>query len=383
MAVKRFGANNVLALALISWSVVTLGTGFIRNYGQAILVRLLLGAAEAGLVPALSFVQSTIWDRKSQAKRVSLLYMSICLSGAFGGLIAYGIQTTGERHGLAAWRWLFIVEGVVSIGVCIIMWFTLPRSAERAWFLNEEERALMRARKARDARFKGADRFSWKYAKRAFTDSFVYLAAALLFASSIPLFGFSTFLPTILKGLGHTGMEANYLSIPPYILASITLILWTSLSDKLNKRALIAFLAPLPCVLGYAIVVGTSNARAGYAAMFLCAAGIYPYNATLLTWVSNNLAPDDKRSVGIPLFASLANISGAVASQIYPANDGPRYLMGNSISLGMEAFACGGILVIWFILSRRDKIKAKLEAEGVIDNGYAGEDRGLSFKYTL
>ncbi|ORY19059.1 major facilitator superfamily domain-containing protein [Clohesyomyces aquaticus] len=93
MAVKRFGANNVLALAFISWSIVTLGTGFIHDYGQAIFMRLLLGAAEAGLVPVLSFVQSTIWYRSSQAKRVSLLYMSICLSGAFGGLVAYGIQS--------------------------------------------------------------------------------------------------------------------------------------------------------------------------------------------------------------------------------------------------------------------------------------------------
>lgn len=105
--------------------------------------------------------------------------------------------------------------------------------------------------------------------------------------------------------------------------------------------------------------------------------------AILLCWVSNTLAPDDKRSVGIPLFASLANISGAVASQIYPATDGPRYLKGNAISLSMETVACGGTLAIWILLSRRDKAKAKLEAEGVEDNGYAGEDRGLGFRYTL
>lgn len=216
MAVKRFGANYVLATALVSWSIITLGTGFIHNYGQAIVVRILLGAAEAGLTPSLAFVQSTIWDRNSQAKRVSLLYASICISGAFGGLIAYGIQTMGDRHGLSAWRWLFIVEGIFSIIICSIMFFTLPRNAETAWFLNEEERALMRARKARDIMFKGADEFSWKFAKRAFTDPFVYLASALLFASSIPLFGFTTFLPTILKGLGHTGNSASKQHIAIY-----------------------------------------------------------------------------------------------------------------------------------------------------------------------
>ncbi|ORY19060.1 major facilitator superfamily domain-containing protein [Clohesyomyces aquaticus] len=229
----------------------------------------------------------------------------------------------GDQHGISAWRWLFIIEGIISIVICGIVWFSLPRSAEQAWFLNEEEKALMRARKARDARFKGAAEFSWKFAKRAFTDPFVYMTASLLFASSIPLFGFTTFLPTMLRGLGHTGLEANYLSTPPYILASISLISWTTLSDKLNKGALVAMLAPLPCILGYIIIVGTPKGGAGYAAMFLCAAGIYPYNATLLTWVSNNLAPDDKRSVGIPPFASRANISGIVASQIYTPSGAP------------------------------------------------------------
>ena len=202
MAVKRFGANNVLALALISWSIITLGTGFVKTYGQAIAVRLLLGAAEAGLFPALTFVISSVWDRKSQGKRVCLLYASIALSGAFGGLIAYGIQSMGERRGLEAWRWLFIIEGVISIVLCSIAWFTLPNSAETAWFLTAEEKGVMRARKARESFYKGPDEFSWRFVRMAFTDPFIYAISVLLFCSSIPLFGFGTFLPTILKGLG-------------------------------------------------------------------------------------------------------------------------------------------------------------------------------------
>lgn len=193
----------------------------------------------------------------------------------------------------------------------------------------------------------------------------------------------STFLPTILAGFGYSSLQANYLSIPCYVLAAISLISWTTLSDYLNKRAIIGFLAPLSCVLGYAIVVGTANKAAGYAAMFLCGAGIYSYNAILTTWVANNLASDYKRSVGIPLFVCLANISGVVASQIYPAADKPRYLTGNAVSLALEAVACVGVLPLWFLWKRRDQRKEKLLAEGVADNGHAGEDRGLEFRYTL
>lgn len=117
--------------------------------------------------------------------------------------------------------------------------------------------------------------------------------------------------------------------------------------------------------------------------MFLCAAGIYPYNALLFTWVINNLSPDWKRSVGAPLFASLANISGVVSSQIYPSTDAPRYLMGNAISLGMETVACVGVVLVWLLLRRRDQRKEKMISEGQERNGYEGEDRGLQFRYTL
>lgn len=92
MAVKRFGANHVLGIAMIAWSVITLCTGFIQTYHQAIAVRVLLGAFEAGLVPSIVFIISTIWERERQSKRVAIIYGANCLSGAFGGLIAVSID---------------------------------------------------------------------------------------------------------------------------------------------------------------------------------------------------------------------------------------------------------------------------------------------------
>jgi MFS family permease len=202
MAIKRFGANRVLATAMVTWSITTLGTGFIKNYHQGIACRLLLGVFEAGLFPCLTFLISLIYSREQQAKRVCALFAGSAISGAFGGLIAYGIQLMGDRHGLSAWRWLFIVEGIISLGLGGIAWITMPKNAENAWFLTEDEKALMRARKQRDAVYKGADEFSWSYVKMAFMDPFVYLASLGLFTAGVPLFGFNLFLPTIIKGLG-------------------------------------------------------------------------------------------------------------------------------------------------------------------------------------
>jgi MFS family permease len=202
MAVKKWGANTILAVAMVGWSVTTLGTGFIHNYHQGIAVRLLLGTFEAALFPSLAFVVSTVYSREQQAKRIAVLYGASALSGAFGGLIAYGIQLMGTRRGMAPWRWLFIIEGCISIVIGFALWITLPRNSEKAWFLNAEERAQMSARIQRDAKSNGDKKFAWKYVRMAVSDPLILISSIALFCSTIPLFGFGTFLPTIIVGLG-------------------------------------------------------------------------------------------------------------------------------------------------------------------------------------
>jgi hypothetical protein len=84
----------------------------------------------------------------------------------------------------------------------------------------------------------------------------------------------------------------------------------------------------------------------------------------------------------IPLFLSVANISGGVAGQIYPSTTGPSYIKGNSVSLALEFTAGCGIVAIYFLLKSRDKEKEKDVAQGVTDNGRDG-DRALGFRYIL
>lgn len=200
---RKWGTNIVIAVAIISWSVVVIGTGFIQNYTQAVVCRLLLGLTESGIFPALTFIISTVYPRESQGKRIAVLYGATALSGAFGGLIAYGIQLMGDRHGLEAWRWLFIIEGGISIAFGLLCWASLPKTPETAWFLTEEERQIMKDMRLRDVSYTGSDPFSWDFVKMAFTDPMIWVAGIGLFCAGIPLFGFGIFLPTIIKGLGY------------------------------------------------------------------------------------------------------------------------------------------------------------------------------------
>ncbi|KFY79984.1 hypothetical protein V499_01090 [Pseudogymnoascus sp. VKM F-103] len=194
----------------------------------------------------------------------------------------------------------------------------MPKNAEEAWFLTAKEKEVMRARKQRD---------------------FMY-----------------------------TPIQANYLTIPVYAMATIAVGVLSFLSDRLNTRVTLLAVVPIPVIIGYAIVIRTANIAASYFAMFLVASSIYIFNYLVLTWISINLALDYKRSVSIPIFVSVANVSGVLSSNIYPATDAPRYIIRNSVSLAL--------------LRSCNMKKEKLIADGETENGKEG-DRGLYFKYLL
>lgn len=381
-AVKRYGPNYVITVALFGWCAATIATGFVRNYGQALACRMLLGLFEAGVAPCFAFIFSTIYARESTAKRIALINLANVTSGAFGGMFAYAIQWMGPRRGLEAWRWLFIIEGSVSLAICAGCLFSFPNTPETAWFLNEDDKALMRLRKQRDAFYKGDDKFQWKWVKAGLTDPFVYVASIAFFTSSVAIFGYGTFLPTLIRGFGYDSFQANYLTIPVYAVGAVSLATQAYWSDRLKKRALFLVLSAMPVIAAYLIIVGTDNRIAGYIAMYILVLGVYSVSCLMITWMATNLVPDYKRSVGLPIFCSIGNCSGFVAGQLYPASQGPRYVMGNSISAGLEAVSVVFIALTWLLLRRRNAQKEKMIGEGATTNGLEG-DLALDFKYIL
>lgn len=202
LAVRRFGANKTLTCAFIMWSASTLGTAFVQNYAQAVVCRMFVNAAGGGLEQCFAYVFSTIYPRQEIGKKIITNNLAMVLSGAFGGLFAWAIQQMGRTGGLAAWRWLFIIEFCITVVVGVTCLFFLPSTAESAWFLNPEEKEIMRLRKERDAVFRGAEKFDRKWIKIALLDPFVWLIGIAFFTSSVAINGFGVFLPTILQGLG-------------------------------------------------------------------------------------------------------------------------------------------------------------------------------------
>ncbi|KAF7165742.1 hypothetical protein CNMCM6106_001818 [Aspergillus hiratsukae] len=382
LAVRRFGARKALGTAFLLWSICTLGTAFIHTYAQAIVVRMILCACESGLSPGFAFVYSTIYPQEQAGKRIMTTNLAQCIAGAFGGLFAYAIQTMGTRRGLAAWRWLFIVEFCVTIFIGGIGWIFIPDSAETAWYLNEEEKETMRLKRKRDYFLRGEPKFEWKWARESLMDPFVYLLGTAFFTSSVAINGFNVFLPSIINGLGYTSLQANYLTIPVYVLGAISLVTQVYFSDKLKRRSIFIIGCCVPVAVGYLICVGTSLPGAGYAGMFVLVIGLYPISTLAVTWATNTFAPDSKRAIAMPMVYTMADISSMVSSQLYPSTQKPRYIQGNAVSAGLTCVAMLLYTASWYLLRRRNMKKEKVLAEGATTNHMEG-DRSLDSMYIL
>lgn len=189
--------------------------------------------------------------------------------------LAFGLIRLDGVSGLEGWRWLFIVEGLMTAVVGVATFFLLPNDFETAYFLNEEEKILMRMRLQQSARYVEHEEFNVKEVWKTLRDPKTWLTSFNQICVNICSFGFSTFLPTIIKGFGYDSVKTQLLTVPVYIWASAFYLVVANLSDRVKMRAV--FMAPLCLVsaVGYSMLLGVDVHARGplYFATYVCVTG--------------------------------------------------------------------------------------------------------------
>ena len=132
-----------LPTVMIIWGVISAATAGAHSYGGLIAIRFFLGFVEAAYFPGCLFFLSSWYTRKELGFRTALLYSGSLLSGAFSGLISAGIANGLDgAKGFRAWRWLFIIEGVITIFLAFVAYIALPNFPRTTSWLTESERQL-------------------------------------------------------------------------------------------------------------------------------------------------------------------------------------------------------------------------------------------------
>jgi len=398
LLLKKLRPSVWLPTIMVAWGLVMTLMGIVQNYEGLLIARIFLGVAEAGLFPGVAYY-ITMWYARHEAQfRQALFFSAASVAGAFSGLLAFGIAHMDGVGGLEGWRWIFILEGILTVVVAVVAFFVLYDFPETATFLTEEERAFvvyrLKYQDFKDEREDGAvrvaqdDTFQWKFVKSAFLDWQIWTNVWVYWGIVCPLYGISLFLPSIIRGLGYTSSTAQLLTVPIYITASVLAVVVAWYSDRVGKRY--PFILVCLCIMAVGFIMCVASATPGviYAGVFIAACALYPAFPGNITWLSNNLAGSTKRATGQAIQIAVGNLAGAMASNFYRTEDSPRYILGHALELGFIGAGIISLLVLVFNYKRINKQRERQMADGA-HNGYTPEelgelgDRAITYRYFL
>ncbi|KAJ4305553.1 hypothetical protein N0V90_001084 [Kalmusia sp. IMI 367209] len=395
---KRFKRPSVyLGILITCWGVIMTMMGVVKGFGGLLATRILLGIFEAGFFPGAIYLCSYWYMPKDLATRISYFYCASALSGAFSGLLAAAIAKMDGVGGYEGWRWIFLLEGMVTVFLGISCFFLLidsPALSAR-WLDQEEIRFLELQKFVKDGGKlqEEGERFRWKDLRAVLCNWRLYLQAYILLCTSACSYGTKFTLPTITKSMGFNNTNAQLMSVPPYVAGALSSIFFARLSDRFYWR--LPFVAiPLSFIfIGYSIIISfhgnlAANIGPAFFGIILTCMGIYPIQPAGSSWAANNLAPSSRRAIGVAFSIGMGNIGGVVGSYMYLESEKPKYYTGFGLSLafGATGFIIAFLLELSYSWGNRrkarmseDEIRTKFTDEQLMDMG----DKSPLFKYVL
>ena len=324
LLLKRLRPSIWLPTIMVAWGVVMTLMGIVKDYHGLLIARLFLGVAEAGLYPGVAYYITMWYVRKEAQLRQALFFSAASVAGAFSGLLAFGIAKMDGVGGYEGWRWIFILEGILTVLIAIAAFFTIYDFPETAKFLSEEEKAWvihrLRYQGSKESGKQVAEEqsFKWKYVRAAFSDWQLYFGLLMYWGIVCPLYAISLFLPTIINQLGYESSTAQLLTVPIYITAAVLAIVVAWFSDRAGQRS--PFIFGCMCTIGIGFVITiAASAKGGvpgvvYAGIFIAVCGIYPAFPGNVTWISNNVPGSYKRRAAMAIHIGVGNLAGGMSS---------------------------------------------------------------------
>ena len=368
-------------LAMAAWGVVSACMAAVHSYPGLLLARFFIGFVEAVFFPGALYYLSLFYNRQQYALRAAILYSGSQLGNAFGGLFAIAILQLDGAHGIAGWRWLFIVEGALTVGIALIFACILPNSPRGVRGLTETEKDWQQWNYEKDQGQSddGKEIGPGKGFKLALIDPKMWLMLVCLYAIYISA-AVTNFFPSVVETLGYSRNATYGLTAPPFCLCVILMMLNGWLSDKRRNRYWHIVLPLCLSVVANIIAVSSLNTAARYVAMMLMPGSAYMASTVLLSWVAGSLnQPAIKRACAIAFINAVCNTPNIWTSYLYTG--APRYLVAFLVNMAASGVAIAVATVTMFYLRRQN---AKLDqGRSLGKSGLTGAQVMSGFRYML
>jgi len=339
IALYRFGARRWIARIMITWGIVSAATAFVRGPQSWYVLRLLLGIAEAGFFPGITFYLATWFPAEYRARMLAWFLVAIPASTVIGGPVSGLVLEMDGVGGLAGWQWLFIIEGLPAALLGIAALRVLPDRPEDASFLTAEERRLVRARIAAEQRERET-----RHLLAALADPRVLILTVAQFGFTAGSYGVGIWLPQIMKDARLSNVTIGFLTGACYVVASVAMIAWAAWVDHSGRKIKNLTLACLVAAAGLGLAIATASFWLSLLWITVALAGITSARAIFWT-IPTRFLTGLAAAGGLAFINSVATLGGFV---------GP-YAMGwlrdatGSFSAGLMAMA--GLLVLATIMS--------------------------------
>lgn len=254
LALIRFGARRWIARIMVTWGLLAIGMMFVRTPTQFYVMRLLLGAAEAGFFPGVIYYLMNWFPATQRGRAISRFYLALPLSGILMGVVAGPLLSLRGLLGLSGWQWLFLAEGLPAVLVSVLILRALPDGPHDAKWLSEEERAWLLGTLAAEKRSGPKPTADHGFA-RTLGDWRIWLLGAANICILGVAYAFNLSAPAILREGTHWSIaNVGYLTAFASVLGAGGMIAAGVISDRLGDRYLSVAIFLLAMAIGYAVM---------------------------------------------------------------------------------------------------------------------------------
>lgn len=309
IALERFGARTWIARIMITWGVLSAAMALVWNEASFLILRFLLGVAEAGFFPGIILFLTYWFPAAYRARFIGYFMAAIPISSVIGSPVSGLVLGMNGLWGLKGWQWLFILEGAPAVLLSIAVFLYLTDGPKLAQWLTAEERDWLIERLASERRQREAivQLSLWQ----ALAHPRVVVLSLVYFGIVAANYGFSFWLPQIVKAFGVTNLQTGFITALPYIFGTIAMVLWGLRSDRTGERKWHAAIPALVAAAGLAASAATGNPVLEMVALCVAAIGIFaalPCFWTLPTAFLSGTAA----AGGIAFINSIGNLAGFV-----------------------------------------------------------------------
>ncbi|KAJ5583149.1 hypothetical protein N7535_001769 [Penicillium sp. DV-2018c] len=354
----------------LGFGICSVATAFVQDFNSIAGVRFLLGMFEAGLLPGIAYYLSRWYRRSELAFHLSLYLVMAPLAGAFGGLLASGILKLDHFGSLRTWRMIFAIEGIVTIGISVIAFFTLTDRPETARWLTQDEKdlAIARVKSERVSATEVLDKLDLAKTLRGIFSPVTIATSFIFLLNNITVQGLAFFAPTIVQTIypNASVVSQQLHTVPPYVVGAFITMLFPFISWRLDNRLIFFLISPPLVMVGYIMFLASEDSMVRYGATFIIASGAFTFGSLCTAHASANVISDTARSSAIGMTVMFGNIGGLISTWSFLPSDRPNYHIGNGLNLATASTILILSAAMWVYMIWDNRRRARIDVRSAL-----------------